>query len=617
MLTDPVFKARTSIDAKRTSITHPFRLAEPACHRAGTCLAILLFIAVMEGREGCAAADRPNILLIVTDDQGYGDLGVHDNPRIKTPNLDEFASQSVRLKSFYVSPVCAPTRASLLTGRYNYRTGVVDTYQGRAMLHPDEVTLAEMLAAAGYRTGIFGKWHLGDNAPLRPVDQGFQEALVIKGGGIGQPSDPPGGSSYWDPVLQHNGKEERRQGYCSDVFATAAINFLSKPGDQPFFAYLAFNCPHDPLQAPEAELAHYRAMNLSLSQYPQLGQPIPASFAAPQEMVARVYAMVSNIDANVGRVLKALEDRGLTSKTIVVFLTDNGPAFVRFNDGLRGWKGSVYDGGIHVPCYIRWPGHFPPGQSVDRIAAHIDIVPTLLDACGLSAPSGLKLDGRSLLLLLRGFSVAGWPDRALYLQWHRGDRPEPGRAFAARTQRYKLLRPEPPPGARKLPPLELYDLEHDPYELHSVAAEHPELAKRLYEGYLAWFQDVSSTRGFDAIRIELGSPRENPTILTRQDWRGPRAGTGVNDLGYWEVTLRTAERFDIKLDVQPRRFPTEAHFALGGVTLNKTLAAGVTDCWFKDSTLPRGQGRLEAWVEGNGVSAGVWRVTVLRTGESR
>ena len=149
-----------------------------------------------------AADPRPNIVVIITDDQGYGDLGVHGNPKIKTPNLDEFARQSVRLKNFYVSPVCAPTRASLLTGRYNYRTGVVDTYLGRAMMHPDEVTLAEMLAAAGYRTGIFGKWHLGDNAPLRPIDQGFQQALVIKGGGIGQASDPPGGSSYFDPILQ-------------------------------------------------------------------------------------------------------------------------------------------------------------------------------------------------------------------------------------------------------------------------------------------------------------------------------------------------------------------------------------------------------------------------------
>src|SRR6516165_4789457 len=193
------------------------------------------------------AATRPNILLIMTDDQGYGDLGCHGNPVIRTPNLDRLAKESVRLKSFYVSPVCSPTRASLLTGLYHFRTGVVDTFAGRSLMHPDEVTLAEMLAAAGYRTGIFGKWHLGDNAPLRPIDQGFQEALVIKGGGIGQPSDPKGGSSYFDPILQHNGKAERYRGYCSDIFAKAVTDFLAEPSDRPFFAYLAFNCPHEPL----------------------------------------------------------------------------------------------------------------------------------------------------------------------------------------------------------------------------------------------------------------------------------------------------------------------------------------------------------------------------------
>jgi arylsulfatase A-like enzyme len=592
-------------------------LPAPAWRRGRIMLVIVSCLTTAASCAELAAAERPNILLIITDDQGHGDLGVHDNPKIQTPNLDQFARESVRVKSFYVSPVCAPTRASLLTGRYNYRTGVVDTYIGRAMMHPDEVTLAEMLAAAGYRTGIFGKWHLGDDAPLRPIDQGFQEALVIKGGGIGQPSDPPGGSSYLDPVLQHNGQERRYKGYCSDVFAQAAIDFLSKPGPQPFFTYLAFNCPHDPLQAPDSELARYRAMDLALGQFPQLGHPIPAEYWAPQEMVARVYAMVSNIDTNVGRVLKALEDRGVAANTIVVFLTDNGPAFVRFNDGLRGWKGSVYDGGIRVPCYIRWPGHLPAAHVVDRVAAHIDLVPTLLDACGLEAPSGVKLDGRSLLLLLRGLPATGWPERVLYFQWHRGDQPELGRAFAARSQTYKLLRPEPLPGARKPPPLELYDMEHDPYELHSVSTKHPDIMKRIWAGYLDWFKDVTSTRGFDPVRIEVGGPRENPTILTRQDWRGPRASTGVNDLGYWEVALPRAGRFEIKLDLQPRAFPTEAHIVVAGVKGKQSLTAGRTDCVFRDISLPQGPARFEAWVEGNGLSAGVWRVTARRVGESR
>jgi arylsulfatase A-like enzyme len=561
------------------------------------------------------APNRPNILLIITDDQGYGDLGIHGNPKIKTPNLDRFAGESVRVKNFYVSPVCAPTRASLLTGRYNYRTGVVDTYLGRAMMHPDEVTLAEVLAAAGYRTGIFGKWHLGDNAPLRPIDQGFQESLVIKGGGIGQPSDPPGGSSYFDPVLQHNGQPQRYQGYCSDIFAKAATDFLAESGDLPFFAYLAFNCPHEPLEVPEPELASYKSINLALSEFPKLGQTIPASFAAPPETTARVYAMITNIDTNVGRVLKALDDRRLARDTIVIFMTDNGPAQVRFNAGLRGWKGSVYDGGIRVPFYIRWPGHFPAGHAVDRIAAHIDLLPTLVDACGLSPPAGVRIDGKSLLPLLRGVQRAGWPDRTLYFQWQRGDQPEPDRAFAARSQTYKLLRHEPIPGAPKKPSLELYDMEHDPLELHNIAAEHPDILTKMHAGYLAWFKDVSGTRGYAPVRIELGGTREDPTLLTRQDWRGPRAGWTPNDLGYWEVNVARAGRFEIRLHVTPRRFPTVAHLALGSDRQEHALAPGASEHTFRDVAWPAGSSRLEAWVEGNGASAGVLDVTVRRSGE--
>ena len=246
-------------------------------------LAWTMFVGFGAPGWASGAEARPNILLIMTDDQGYGDLGFHGNPKIRTPNLDRFARESVRLKSFYVSPVCSPTRSSLMTGRYNYRTGVVDTYAGRSLMHPDETTIAEVLAASGYRTGIFGKWHLGDNAPMRPIDQGFQEALVIKGGGIGQASDPPGGSSYFDPILQHNGRPQKYQGYCSDIYTTAAIDFLGAGGDRPFFAYLAFNCPHDPLEAPEAELATYKSMNLAPDEFPKLGQPIPPAFMSPAD----------------------------------------------------------------------------------------------------------------------------------------------------------------------------------------------------------------------------------------------------------------------------------------------------------------------------------------------
>ncbi len=576
-----------------------------------------IVLGVIGDTRGADKDARPNILLILTDDQGYGDLGFHGNPKIQTPNLDRFARESVRLKSFYVSPVCSPTRASLLTGRYNYRTGVVDTFAGRSLMQSGETTLAEVLAAAGYRTGIFGKWHLGDNAPMRPIDQGFQESLVIKGGGIGQASDPPGGSSYFDPILQHNGRPTGCQGYCSDIFATAAIDFLGAAKDRPFFAYLAFNCPHDPLEAPPAELATYQSMNLAPDEFPKLGQPIPPNFMSPTDKIARVYAMVTNIDTNVGRVLSALEARGLARDTIVVFLTDNGPAQVRFNSGLRGWKATVYDGGIRVPCYIRWPGRFESGRVVDRIAAHIDLFPTLLEAAGVARPEGLRIDGMSLMPLLLGRADSAWPDRTLFFQWHRGDRPEPDRAFAARTQRYKLLRPEPPLESRKIPPLELFDMETDPFEQHDIAEEHPELVARLRAEYLSWFKDVSSTRGFDPVRIAIGGDREDPTILTRQDWRGPRAGWGPNDQGHWEVDVARPGLFRVSVRLPPRRFPTIAHLSLRGISRELKLQPGATECTFQDIPWTAGPGRLEVWVEGNRATAGPLDVTIARVKDAR
>jgi arylsulfatase A-like enzyme len=581
-------------------------------------LAANLLAVMPEAVWGAGEPRRPNILLIITDDQGYGDLGYHGNPCIRTPRLDRFARESVQLKTFCVSPVCSPTRASLMTGRYNYRTGVVDTYNGRSLMHPDETTLAEVLAAAGYRTGIFGKWHLGDNVPLRPIDQGFQRALVLKGGGIGQASDPPGGGTYQDPVLQDNGRSRKVSGYCSDIFTTAAIDFLSAADDRPFFAYLAFNCPHEPLQAPEAELAAYRTADLSPGAFPALGHPIPPRSMTPAVDLARVYAMITNIDANVGRILDALDSRGRAGDTIVIFLTDNGPAKVRFNAGLRGYKGTVYEGGLRVPCYLRWPGHFPAGSVVDRLAAHIDLFPTLLEACRVPIPRDIKLDGKSLIPLLRGVTTqAGWPDRSLFFQWHRGEVPQPDRAFAARSQRYKLLRREPPMGSREVPKLELYDLEKDPGEEHDIAEAHPDLVERMHAEYQAWFRDVSATRGFDPPRIEIGGPREDPTVLTRQDWRGPRAGVEPNDLGHWEVNVVRGGRFTVALRLIPRRFPTVVHVSLRGVERSRKLPADAAECTFTDVPWPEGPARLEAWVEGNRNTAGVLDVTVHRVEDTR
>ena len=556
-------------------------------------------------------ARRPNIILIITDDQGHGDLGFHGNPKIRTPNIDKFAGESVQFRRFYVSPVCAPTRASLMTGRYNYRTGVVDTYLGRALMYPDEVTIAEMLAAAGYRTGIFGKWHLGDNYPMRPIDQGFQVSLVHRGGGIGQPSDPPGGESYFDPILQRNGKAIKTAGYCSDVFTDAALQFISDSREKPFFAYLAFNAPHTPLQVPESYHLPYSKMNLSPTEFPALGRPIEGD--VPPDTTARIYGMVTNIDDNLGRLFGKLDELGLSKNTIVIFMTDNGPQQSRYNSGMRGRKGSVYEGGTRVPFFVRWPGMLQAGLQVHRIAAHIDVAPTLLELCGVKRPVNVSFDGKSLLPLLKN-EPDKWPDRSLYLQWHRGDEPEALRAFAVHTQSYKLVQPL---GAAQdvmpnNPKFELYNVAEDPYEMHDLSSSHPEIVSTLLASYRAWFKDVGSTRGYAPSRAFLGTAHENPVILTRQDWRGPRAGWDPKSLGYWEVQVAQTGNFDITLDFTPVAAASRAHFLLQGVSRAQDLKPGASECHWSGVRLSKGPGRLEAWIERDSETVGVTYVEIKK-----
>jgi len=532
---------------------------------------------------------KPNVLLIMTDDQCYGDLGCHGNDKIKTPNLDRLAAESVEFTQFYVCPVCAPTRASLMTGRYNYRTGAIDTYLGRAMMYPEEVTLAEFLAAAGYRTGIFGKWHLGDNYPLRPIDQGFHEALTHKGGGLCQPSDFPGNPGYFDPILDHNGKPVKTKGYCTDVYTDAALDFIQANKDRPWFVYHATNAPHSPLQVAEKYVEPYRKMGLD-------------------EKTSRVYGMVTNIDENVGRMLDKLKELGLEENTIVIFLTDNGPCGSqrergkphRYNAGLRDGKGTVYDGGIRVPFFIRWPAGFKGGRKLDNIAAHIDVVPTLLEACGVKPPPDLKIDGLSLMPLLRG-KAENWPDRTLYTQWHRGDQPLLFRSCMARTQRWKLVNGR-----------ELYDMANDPGETKNVADQHPDIVARMRRGYEEWFEDVSSTRGFDPPRIVLGAPQENPSLLTRQDWRGPRAGWSPNSLGHWEVRIARPGKYRFRLLFAPAAAEAAVQCSVGPARLAAIVPKGAREAKLGAAQLQPGDARLEACVQTAKATVGVHYVEVER-----
>jgi len=481
---------------------------------------------------------RPSVLLIITDDQGYGDVGIHGNPQIRTPHLDALAKEGFQFDAFHVQPVCSPTRSALLTGRYTYRTGVVDTFQGRSMMHADEVTLAEMLGGAGYRTGIFGKWHLGDNYPLRAMDQGFQESLTIRGGGLGQSSDPPGGDHYTDATMYRGGKPVKTKGYCSDVITDAAIDFVKAAKDKPFFTYVAYNAPHTPLEVPtNGDLQRYKDAGLD-------------------DVTAKVYAMVTNIDDNVGRLLQSIDD----PNTIVIFMTDNGPQQKRYNAGMRDLKGTVYEGGIRVPFFFRWPALKVAPRKVAVTGAHIDVVPTLLEACRVARPAGVKLDGLSLLPFL-GAQEPPAPDRTLFFQWHRGDVPEKFKACAAHDGRWKLVWP-----LQKAPP-QLFDLHTDPSEKKDLATEHPEVVVRMTKAYEAWFEDVKKTREFEPPRIVLGTPHEDPVLLTRQDMRGSKS---------WLVEISKETRFDVTLYFKAGAAAGTISYACGSARATGTLESGAT-----------------------------------------
>jgi arylsulfatase A-like enzyme len=598
---------------KPTAEPNPSFLLGHLLHRITT----LIIVAVSLSQSICHvfAEDlinkpcRPNIVLILADDMGYGDLGVHGNRQIRTPQLDRLAAESVELTSFHVSPVCTPTRASLMTGRYNFRTRAIDTFLGRAMMDPAEVTLAEMLSSAGYRTGIFGKWHLGDHYPMRPMDQGFQESLVLWGGGLCQPSDPPEGNSYFNPTLSHNGVNVKTDGYCSDVYTTAAIDFIQANRERPFFVYLPFNCPHSPLQVPDSYFEPYKAAGLKNDQAPKAPRA-RANFTLDDQ--ARLYGMITNIDDNIGRLVAKLAELKLSDNTLVIFLTDNGPQQARYNDGLRGLKGTVYEGGLRVPCFVRWPGKLSQGKKLSALSAHIDLAPTILAACGVGKPAEVALDGENLWPLLTG-EVGEMPDRALYWQWHRGDVPQVDRACAARRGRYKMVQsngvPEGWKGEKKF---ELFDVVADPLEKQDLASEKPEVLAALLRDYRQWFKDVSSTRGYDPPRIVLGTKHENPVLLTRQDMRVPTGRGDGTSPGFWEVETRERGEYNVTLLFDAPGKSATARLRIGKLDLERPVAATDTKLTFSGVAIEAGAARLEPEIVTGEAVQGVQYADVTR-----
>lgn len=526
-----------------------------------------------------ARAGPPSIVLILTDDQGYGDLGCHGNPFLHTPNLDRLHCESLRFTNYHVGPTCSPTRAGLLTGHYHNSTGVWHTIGGRSLLRRTERTLADYLGEAGYVTGLFGKWHLGDAYPYRPQDRGFHEVVTHGGGGVGNTPDY-WGNHYFDDYYCRNGQWERFEGYCTDVWFRLAIDFITRHRDRPFFCYLATNAPHAPHIVPEAFSRPYLERAQS--------DPEAARFfgyPASDQMI-KFYGMVSCIDHHVGLLRATLERLGLAESTILIFMTDNGSAggLVRdheqfvvhgYNAGMRGGKGSPYEGGHRVPFFLHWPaGGLAHGRDVATLAANIDVLPTLLELCGI-AHDPATFHGRSLVPLLKGEDLNDgrpWPARSIVTDSQRLLHPVKWRLSC-------VMRQEDGHEWRLINGRALYDRQHDPEQRADVAAAYPEVVERLRADYESWWQLVSG-RFDELIPIVLGE-RDESVLLTSHDWRRDpgeervtsiegggddtrcvwnqaqvRRGTEYN--GYWEVEFARPGRYRFEL----RRWPREAALAL-------------------------------------------------------
>lgn len=542
-----------------------------------------------------AAEPRPNVILVMTDDQGWAEVGFHGNEVLKTPNLDRFAAEGTELTNFYVSPMCTPTRSSLMTGRYHFRTGAHDTYIGRSNMNPEETTIAEVFAGAGYRTGIFGKWHLGENFPMRAEDQGFQKVVVHGGGGIGQFADYPG-NTYWDPTLQYNDSFKKAKGYCTDVFIDESIQFMKDSGEQPFFCYLPLNVPHSPFDVADEFRADYDKQNLA--------DPDGRKWVAP------IYGMITQFDGAFGRLLEAVEDMGQRENTIILFMSDNGPNSTYFTAGLRAKKGSVYENGIRSPFVIQWPKTLQGGRKFDTPAMHIDLLPTLADACGIALPADLQVDGKSILGLLHG-ETQGFQQRYLFMQHNRANVPPKYKNGMARRGPWKVVGDGGEPTG-----FELYNIEQDPGETRDLADKHPEIVEAFVREYEAWFDDVTNQLRRDngvPYPAELNPEQKRDFRFTWQDWWGDKTGWRPNNYGRWRMSNPgLIERFDISI-VPHRRHSKQAatvKFIWMDKTIVKELENVPSQVELTDVRLAKGIGWMEAQLHIDGKMHAVQEVRI-------
>jgi arylsulfatase A-like enzyme len=459
-------------------------------HRLTLTALLVVTVSAITVSAATPPTGKPNIVLIMTDDQGYGDLGYTGNPIIKTPQIDRLAAESSQLTDYHVAPTCSPTRAALLTGHWTDRTGVWHTVNGRSMLRENEVTLGQLLKDHGYATGMFGKWHLGDNYPYRPEDRGFTEVYRHGGGGVGQTPDL-WDNAYFDGKYFHNGKIVEAKGFCTDVFFEQASRFIreSVAKGQPFLAYIAPNAPHSPFHAPQAYLDRY---------------------AGQEPAIAAFFGMITNIDDNVGRTRELLRELGIATNTIFIFTTDNGTATGEriFNAGMRGKKGSEYEGGHRVPFIFHWPAAGLNRKHVSDTLAHaVDLVPTLLDLTGAPKPAGLKFDGVSIRSLLDPAAAnRAWPDRFIVTDSQRVRDPIKWKQTAVMSQEWRLINGK-----------ELYAIKRDPGQTNDVAAANPAQVAKMTAFYDAWWAELEPTFA-QTTEIHLGHPAHPVVSLTGHDW---------------------------------------------------------------------------------------------------
>lgn len=432
-------------------------------------------------RMGQDRQTHPNVLLIITDDQGWGDLSMHGNQVLSTTVLDRLAGESVCFDRFYVCPVCAPTRASLLTGRYHLRTGTSWVTHRKEVMRSNEYTLAESLHDHGYKTACIGKWHNGEQYPNDPLGQGFDEFFGFKAGHW---------NNYFNTCLTRNNNFIETEGYITDVLTNQAVRFIQSNVNNPFFCYLAYNAPHGPFQVPDKYFEKYKSLGMD-------------------DRNAAIYGMCENLDDNIGHLLTVIDSLGLADNTIVLFLTDNGPNGIRYNGDMKGVKGSVNEGGIRVPLFIRYPGILPGGKTIPGICAHIDLFPTLHELCKISWPDTLELDGISLLPIIRGDTSAVSHGRIIFS--HQANRIFQRFPGSARTQEYRMV-------INRNQDTLLYNMIMDPGQTTDISADHPVLSGELVEAYDNWLADVTE-KGVEPPPVPVGYEQAPLTCLPAPEAR--------------------------------------------------------------------------------------------------